>query len=255
MVNCPSCERDDFDTEKAMRIHHKLAHGESLAETTLVCEQCGDTFTVTTDRVDDARFCSMDCQADWQQDAQTGENNPAWKGGHVTLVCEQCDGEFDVKPARADSARFCSMDCHDAWREDAYSDGGHPLYNRVTLTCEICGDEFDVKPSHVENRVTCSHECRGLLRHQRGDGKRDKYYGPNWPKQAEKARERDGRACRICDMDEDEHLAAYGKKNPVHHIVKFDKFESYEQANRLDNLVTVCNVCHPTIEGWPVIPH
>lgn len=31
-VCCPSCNREDFDTKRAMRIHHKLAHGESLAE-------------------------------------------------------------------------------------------------------------------------------------------------------------------------------------------------------------------------------
>jgi ribosomal protein L37AE/L43A len=31
-TRCPSCGRDDFDDERGMRIHHKLAHGESLAE-------------------------------------------------------------------------------------------------------------------------------------------------------------------------------------------------------------------------------
>lgn len=31
-TRCPSCGRDDFADERAMRIHHKLAHGESLAE-------------------------------------------------------------------------------------------------------------------------------------------------------------------------------------------------------------------------------
>lgn len=31
-VGCPSCDRDDFEDERAMRIHHKQAHGESLAQ-------------------------------------------------------------------------------------------------------------------------------------------------------------------------------------------------------------------------------
>jgi endogenous inhibitor of DNA gyrase (YacG/DUF329 family) len=29
-VSCPSCDRDSFNDERAMRIHHKQAHGESL---------------------------------------------------------------------------------------------------------------------------------------------------------------------------------------------------------------------------------
>jgi competence CoiA-like predicted nuclease len=40
---CPSCDRDDFDNKRAMRIHHTQAHGESLTqrEDRYRCSECG----------------------------------------------------------------------------------------------------------------------------------------------------------------------------------------------------------------------
>ena len=42
-VHCPSCDRQDFDDERAMRIHHKQAHGESLVrrDDRYRCSVCG----------------------------------------------------------------------------------------------------------------------------------------------------------------------------------------------------------------------
>ncbi|MFA1610146.1 hypothetical protein [Halobellus rubicundus] len=41
-TRCPNCGRDDFADERAMRIHHKLAHGESLSkrEDRYRCPEC-----------------------------------------------------------------------------------------------------------------------------------------------------------------------------------------------------------------------
>lgn len=43
MIDCPKCE-SDFDSEKAMKIHHKLKHGESLATEMGECISCGSSF-------------------------------------------------------------------------------------------------------------------------------------------------------------------------------------------------------------------
>ena len=67
-------------------------------------------------------------------------------------------------------------------------------------------------------------------------------YGPNWPLQREKARERDRFLCQICggtEVDVSHH---------VHHKIPFRTFAAYEQANRLTNLVTLCSVCHRRAE-------
>jgi len=47
-LDCPTCERDDFDTEQGVRQHHKQTHGESLPN--LVCENCGELFHYRTRR-------------------------------------------------------------------------------------------------------------------------------------------------------------------------------------------------------------
>lgn len=40
---CPTCSRDDFRSERAMRIHHAQTHGESLTqrEDQYRCDKCG----------------------------------------------------------------------------------------------------------------------------------------------------------------------------------------------------------------------
>lgn len=67
------------------------------------------------------------------------------------------------------------------------------------------------------------------------------YYGADWKKQRRKARERDHYTCQDCGITEDE----YGRELSVHHIIPFRQFENYQEANRLDNLITLCeSPCH-----------
>ncbi len=75
-------------------------------------------------------------------------------------------------------------------------------------------------------------------------------YGPNWPEQRAAARARDGYVCRTCGAPEQE-----GRRHDVHHITPFRTFgytpgvnDCYKLANRLDNLITLCAVCHRRTE-------
>lgn len=75
-------------------------------------------------------------------------------------------------------------------------------------------------------------------------------YGPNWPRQREAARERDGYVCMVCGRPE-----APGRQHDVHHKKPFRSFgyvrgenERYLQANALENLMTVCRDCHSRVE-------
>jgi DEAD/DEAH box helicase domain-containing protein len=67
-------------------------------------------------------------------------------------------------------------------------------------------------------------------------------YGPNWEKQRELARRRDCFRCQICGTPElkDEHH--------VHHLTPFRSFTTTDYANRLENLMTLCPVCHKRVE-------
>jgi DEAD/DEAH box helicase domain-containing protein len=75
-------------------------------------------------------------------------------------------------------------------------------------------------------------------------------YGPNWTKQRNAARARDGYACVVCGKPE-----SSGKEHHVHHRKPFRSFgyvrgenDTYLRANDLDNLMTVCPSCHVKIE-------
>lgn len=60
--------------------------------------------------------------------------------------------------------------------------------------------------------------------------------GPNWKRQRRAARLRDNNTCRHCGTTEG--------KLTVNHIVPFRLFSNYREANRLENLETLCVPCH-----------
>jgi DEAD/DEAH box helicase domain-containing protein len=67
-------------------------------------------------------------------------------------------------------------------------------------------------------------------------------YGPSWPLQRQRARQRDGYRCQVCGLSEQ------GRAHDVHHKTPFRAFPSYEQANQLENLITLCPACHRRAE-------
>ncbi len=75
-------------------------------------------------------------------------------------------------------------------------------------------------------------------------------YGPNWARQRDAARARDGYRCTVCGAPE-----RAGRQHDVHHKRPFRAFgyvpgqnDTYLQANALDNLVTLCRTCHQLVE-------
>jgi DEAD/DEAH box helicase domain-containing protein len=73
-------------------------------------------------------------------------------------------------------------------------------------------------------------------------------YGPEWPRLRERVRARDGYRCQVCGRPED------GKQHDVHHKTPFRTFRDEqgrilrEQANRMENLITLCPECHRKAE-------
>jgi DEAD/DEAH box helicase domain-containing protein len=68
-------------------------------------------------------------------------------------------------------------------------------------------------------------------------------YGPNWPQQRDAARKRDHYTCQNCGAVED------GRSHDVHHKIPFRAFDDFLDANRLENLVTLCPACHRRAEA------
>ncbi|MEJ5198211.1 MAG: Zn-binding domain-containing protein [Anaerolineae bacterium] len=82
-------------------------------------------------------------------------------------------------------------------------------------------------------------------------------YGPNWPRQRDAARARDGFRCQSCGA-----LETGGRQHDVHHRIPFRAFvahpdlrgdlpadRAWEVANALENLVTLCPACHRRAEA------
>ncbi len=67
-------------------------------------------------------------------------------------------------------------------------------------------------------------------------------YGPNWRQQRDQARARDEYRCQVCGLPESD------RAHHVHHKTPFRSFTSYEQANQLSNLITLCPSCHRRVE-------
>ena len=106
-------------------------------------------------------------------------------------------------------------------------------------------DEVTLPPSELQTSgywLTLAPETVQALRDAGLWSNDPNNYGPNWPRQRNQARARDGYRCQLCGLPEQDH------QHDVHHKIPFRQFDSYETANRLSNLVTLCRTCHRRAE-------
>jgi DEAD/DEAH box helicase domain-containing protein len=68
-------------------------------------------------------------------------------------------------------------------------------------------------------------------------------YGKDWEKIRDSVRRRDSYTCQSCGKVES------SQEFHVHHRIPFRQFQEREAANRLDNLVTLCPICHMKAEA------
>lgn len=67
-------------------------------------------------------------------------------------------------------------------------------------------------------------------------------YGKNWDQIRVAIRQRDQYRCQVCGLPES------GKAHHVHHKAPLRSFASLEEANRFENLITLCPNCHQLAE-------
>jgi DEAD/DEAH box helicase domain-containing protein len=73
-------------------------------------------------------------------------------------------------------------------------------------------------------------------------------YGPNWGRIRDAVRARDHFSCQVCGVQEQERAHDVHHKTPMRATRDVNGAINLEQANRLDNLITVCQACHRRIE-------
>ncbi|MBT3337490.1 MAG: DEAD/DEAH box helicase [Anaerolineae bacterium] len=67
-------------------------------------------------------------------------------------------------------------------------------------------------------------------------------YGPDWAHIRAAVRERDNFTCQVCEAPEE------GRQHDVHHKIPFRNFSDRDDANNLNNLVSLCPSCHRQAE-------
>ena len=117
---------------------------------------------------------------------------------------------------------------------------------RSWLGGENLGEEaLDLPPSDLQTTgywLSISEETVTRLRESGNWSIDPNEYGAGWSKIRDQVRARDGFRCLVCGATEN------GRQHDVHHRVPFRQFPSPAQANRLDNLVTLCPACHRKAE-------
>lgn len=153
-------------------------------------------------------------------------------------VCRNCGCVFYKDASRGKYGRgvYCSRKCQ-------YEAARNKPKKRAKRVCVGCGAVFFVWPSRLKSKAGrgkyCSRKCRddhrvGLLHPQFLGGENSKNRGSNWQSQKRKALKRDGRVCQVC-----------GKKGTdVHHRIPKRRFADKNEANNLENLITLCKKHH-----------
>lgn len=114
----------------------------------VICEECGDAYTVKPSVSDETRFCSNECQDKNQTDEA------------IELACDWCGDEFEQKAydVKGESV-FCSSKCFSDWMSDERRGDGNPQWrggkvgyygeswneqrriavDNADYACELCG--------------------------------------------------------------------------------------------------------------------
>ncbi len=114
------------------------------------------------------------------------------------------------------------------------------------FTQENLGEEpLDLPPTELQTTgywLSLSNEAVDKLRSSGAWTNDPNDYGPDWPRIRLAVRTRDGFRCQVCGAPEN------GREHDVHHKIPFRTFTSWAEANRMDNLVTLCPTCHHKAE-------
>ncbi len=180
------------------------------------------------------------------QDLNLGE-------GRATLIPVALD--YFTEPLRETSVEVLSVSAQaaqKAWGEVQVTTQVTGFRKRAWVGNENLGQEpLDLPPTEmqttaywlsVSDEVVDSLSKDGLWTNAPND------YGPAWPKIRERVRARDGFRCQVCNRPETM------RQHDVHHKIPFRMFRDAagkiqrEQANRLENLVTLCPECHKKAE-------
>lgn len=243
----------------------KLWQSKNSNRVLVTCDECGVQFRKMASEVKRTtkNFCRVECHYAYMEKHPTRpEGGP--KHPRKVYCCENCGLPMRYR-RRNNKRRFCSNVCSQEWFKEHPVSSSDRLTRRVSKTCPNCHNVFERPPSKFNNpnSAYCSRRCK--IEHQRSvnhplwkGNPKNLDYGPDWPSQRVKALMRDGHKCQKCGITKNKLRP---RKLQVHHVTPFREFgyipgqnRNDVEANRLDNLITLCPKCHGKADnaGLPI---
>lgn len=166
----------------------------------------------------------------------------------ITLTCDECGSSYQAKPYMVGLSvnHFCGLPCYGKWQQAHRKGVGS---KKVSVPCFMCGGTIERSPSSLKEHNFCGRFCAATWRssgimsgpnNSTWQGGHMSYRGENWNRQRIAARKRDNDTCQRCGV--------IARGLPVHHVTPFHLFTDYRDANKIENLVTLCPKCHGKAE-------
>jgi 5-methylcytosine-specific restriction endonuclease McrA len=182
----------------------------------LTCKYCGRTRRVLKSEEDKGmykEYCSFRCR-----------KSALSLGNKITFTCLVCGRIKSTYQNPSKSYKYCSKECYNKFKGKD---------SRI-LICKYCGKEKVIKKVDSDRghyKEYCSQACRNAVLGKINNQRR----GGAWQVRRLQALERDKNTCRLCNNATAIH---------VHHIIPFRDFESGKEANKLNNIISLCDKCH-----------
>ena len=251
---CPNCAKAfSFYASAGDKLYCSKECYQSSRRADTNCPECGKEFWYHKSWP--RKYCCQSCAG------KNALKNFAshFAGETLNVKCDWCGNKFNRNAFEIAKTQkhFCSRACFGAWLSKTQKGiprpevrGENPKrHKRTDKTCPQCQGVFRVKNSHAARRKFCSKACMAewqkiAMAGENGfnwRGGYEPYYGPNWRTQRRNARRRDKYTCQHCGKTEQK----LKRQLDVHHIKPFRLFgKRHKEANRLSNLVSLCNRCH-----------
>lgn len=234
-VECPheNCQKE-FDGEHGLKVHWSYKHDKvpPWEKTDIECpkDDC-QTYFETEHGLEVHWGSEHDEIAPWRKH-----------------VCDCCGEVFErCRTHLTGGWKFCDQECYGKYIEENVEGEDVPNWQGGPneYECDNCGERFKRKESNVkgENKF-CGWLCYIDWETIHGNG--SPYYGPNWEEQREKSLDMYGGVCAYPGCERTECRS--GKALHVHHITPLREFDSFEEANRLLNLIPYCAEHHNEME-------
>lgn len=134
----------------------------------LNCIICNQEFDARGERKHTAKFCSINCKAEYQHRYIHGENHPRWTDAPRVKNCSYCGQEYYQRKTEAISSftnrKFCSHYC--GWIGEKYNSGeNHPNWTGGKVRRDYRHDRWSRNVINRDNKTCMNCGIAGVIMH------------------------------------------------------------------------------------------